>query len=256
MTDTSCLFDTYYYHGMSRLPDDYDYKDHIERYKKTFQMDILSTDFLVNIKDIKLFIEKLLQMVITFCVEREEETISNNLKHFNIEPKHSRKEILEDIVIPFFFNRIEKKTKHFDSDLLDNFTDIAWFPTKKTQVRELAKKHTRQKTVDSEFQYYTEEIIETYYPEIYQFYKDMTEWKWSARTIDGIKNYCHPITKDIIKSNREKYSLNREPNESSFDFLVRILVILDDLDPYPDHPMLINFFNGFLGFFGTVYLDV
>lgn len=83
--------------------------------------------------------------------------------------------------------------------------------------------------------------METYYPEIYQFYEDMTKWERAKR---------------ITKENREKYSLTREPNESSFDFLVRILGILDNLEPYPDHPILIGFFTRFQGFFGAVVINL
>lgn len=57
MADTSCLLDTYYYRGTATLPEDHDYNHNIEWCKKEFQMDILSTDVLVNIKDIKLFTE-------------------------------------------------------------------------------------------------------------------------------------------------------------------------------------------------------
>jgi len=259
MANTSCLLGTYYYRGTATLPDDYDYKDSIERSKKKFQMNILSTDVLVNIKDIKLCTEKLVRRSITLCVEMEKDFREHYRKGYikdkHINDNHTRKEILEDIFIPFFFNRIECKTKQFDRRH-DNFTDISWFPTKKTQVREIAKRHTRLKTVDSEFHYYTKEIMETYYPEIYQFYEDMTKWERIAMIIDGIKNYCDLGVKRITKENREKYSLIREPNESSFDFLVRIIGILDNLDPYPDHPILINFFSRFQGFFATVYCDV
>jgi len=187
MANTSCLLGTYYYRGTATLPDDYDYKDSIERSKKKFQMNILSTDVLVNIKDIKLCTEKLVRRSITLCVEMEKDFREHYRKGYikdkHINDNHTRKEILEDIFIPFFFNRIECKTKQFYRRH-DNFTDISWFPTKKTQVREIAKRHTRQKTVDSEFHYYTKEIMETYYPEIYQFYKDMT--KWDIKTIPYI----------------------------------------------------------------------